>query len=59
MAQVYNILNAAKYSKLNGDERIAAMAGVIIVAKRVVDHEARIAELEKENALLKAKLNIN
>jgi hypothetical protein len=29
------------------------------VAKRVVDHEARIAELEKENALLKAKLNIN
>ena len=27
--------------------------------KQVVDHEQRIAELEKENALLKAKLNIN
>jgi hypothetical protein len=38
---------------------VAAMAGVITVAKHVVDHEARIAELEKENALLKAKLNIN
>ena len=38
---------------------VAALAGVITVAKRVVDHEQRIAELEKENALLKAKLNIN
>jgi hypothetical protein len=38
---------------------VVALAGVITVAKRVVDHEARIAELEKENALLKAKLNIN
>lgn len=38
---------------------VAALAGVITVAKRVVDHEARIAELEKENALLKEKLNIN
>jgi hypothetical protein len=38
---------------------VAAMAGVITVAKHVVDHEARIAELEKENASLKAKLNIN
>ena len=38
---------------------VAALAGVITVAKRVVDHEQRIAELEKENALLKEKLNIN
>ena len=38
---------------------VAAMAGVITVAKSLVDHEQRIAELEKENALLKAKLNIN
>jgi hypothetical protein len=38
---------------------VAALAGVITVAKSVVDHEARIAELEKENASLKAKLNIN
>ena len=38
---------------------VAALAGVITVAKRVVDHEQRIAELEKENALLKARLNIN
>jgi hypothetical protein len=38
---------------------VAALAGVITVAKHVVDHEARIAELEKENASLKAKLNIN
>lgn len=38
---------------------VAAMAGVTTVAKVVVDHEQRIAELEKENALLKARLNIN
>ena len=65
------IINTTDYEKENKSREcdadmtlamqydVAAMAGVITVAKSVVDHEARIAELEKENALLKAKLNIN
>ena len=53
------VVSEDKHGVLGLQYDVAALAGVITVAKRVVDHEQRIAELEKENALLKAKLNIN
>jgi hypothetical protein len=37
---------------------VAALVSSIITARKVVDHEKRIAELERENKELKLKLNI-
>jgi uncharacterized membrane protein len=37
---------------------VAALVSSIITARKVVDHERRIAELERENKELKMKLNI-
>jgi len=37
---------------------VAALVSSIITARKVVDHERRIAELERENKELKLKLKI-
>jgi hypothetical protein len=37
---------------------VAALVSSIITARKVVDHERRIAELVRENKELKMKLNI-
>jgi hypothetical protein len=52
-------LGTEKNPKMGMQYDVIALASAISIAKTVVDHEQRIAELEKENASLKAKLNIN
>ena len=39
------------------DYEVVALVSAVITARRVVDHERRIRELERENEILKEKIN--
>jgi hypothetical protein len=57
----HNILPETVIEKddvLSMDYSVISLASVIATARKVVDHEKRIAELERENKELKLKLNI-
>ena len=47
-----------KEDRLSLSYGVAGLVSSIIVARKVVDHEKRIAELERENKMLKQMLNI-
>ena len=48
----------SKDGELTMSYGVVALMSSIITARKVVDHEKRIAELERENKELKLKLNI-
>ena len=47
-----------KEDRLSLSYGVAALVSAIVTARKVVDHERRIAELERENKMLKELLNV-
>jgi hypothetical protein len=51
------VVTESKDGYLSMQYDVLAMLAAVSVAKKVVDHETRIAELEKENELLRNKID--